>query len=145
MIAGVPVGGTVSTGASAAVSLSGNAPSQTLSFVLPAGATGPAGPPTVLSIGTVSRALKNQAGMTETTRSKVREAAMRLDYDFGQLKKGRIRRIAFLLHSQHNTLASSPFFSPVLQGAERLFVLMMLGDERAVRSTYILGEKAGCE
>lgn len=73
---------------------------------------------TGLSIGTVSRALKNQAGMTETTRSKVREAAMRLDYDFGQLKKGRIRRIAFLLHSQHNTLASSPFFSPVLQGAE---------------------------
>ena len=29
--------------------------------------------------------------------------------------------------------------------AERLFVLMMLGDERAVRSTYILGEKAGRE
>jgi DNA-binding LacI/PurR family transcriptional regulator len=73
---------------------------------------------TGLSIGTVSRALKNQVGMTEETRSKVREAAIRLGYDFGQLKKGRIRRIAFLLHSQHNTLASSPFFSPVLQGAE---------------------------
>jgi DNA-binding LacI/PurR family transcriptional regulator len=73
---------------------------------------------TGLSIGTVSRALKNQAGMTEVTRNKVRETAMRLGYDFSQLKKGRIRRIAFLLHSQHNTLASSPFFSPVLQGAE---------------------------
>lgn len=73
---------------------------------------------TGLSIGTVSRALKNQAGMTEDTRSAVREAALRLGYDFGQLKKGRIRRIAFLLHSQHNTLSSSPFFSPVLQGAE---------------------------
>ncbi|MYN01408.1 substrate-binding domain-containing protein [Pseudoduganella sp. DS3] len=73
---------------------------------------------TGLSIGTVSRALKNQVGMTEETRNKVREAAMRLGYDFGQLKKGRIRRIAFLLHNQHNTLASSPFFSPVLQGAE---------------------------
>jgi DNA-binding LacI/PurR family transcriptional regulator len=73
---------------------------------------------TGLSIGTVSRALKNQAGMTEATRCKVREAALRLGYDFGQLKKGRIRRIAFLLHSQHNTLASSPFFSPVLHGAE---------------------------
>ncbi|XLZ72914.1 LacI family DNA-binding transcriptional regulator [Massilia sp. SR12] len=73
---------------------------------------------TGLSIGTVSRALKNQVGMTEETRNKVREAAMRLGYDLGQLKKGRIRRIAFLLHSQHNTLASSPFFSPVLQGAE---------------------------
>jgi DNA-binding LacI/PurR family transcriptional regulator len=73
---------------------------------------------TGLSIGTVSRALKNQAGMTETTRHTVREAALRLGYDFAQLKQGRIRRIAFLLHSQHNTLASSPFFSPVLQGAE---------------------------
>ncbi|RYF00366.1 MAG: LacI family transcriptional regulator [Oxalobacteraceae bacterium] len=76
-----------------------------------AGATG-------LSIGTVSRALKNQAGMTEATRNIVRETAIRLGYDFSQLKKGRIRRIAFLLHSQHNTLASSPFFSPVLHGAE---------------------------
>jgi DNA-binding LacI/PurR family transcriptional regulator len=73
---------------------------------------------TGLSIGTVSRALKNQAGMTEVTRDKVRDAALRLGYDFSQLKKGRIRRIAFLLHSQHNTLASSPFFSPVLHGAE---------------------------
>lgn len=76
-----------------------------------AGATG-------LSIGTVSRALKNQAGMTEVTRKTVRDAALRLGYDFSQLKKGRIRRIAFLLHSQHNTLASSPFYSPVLHGAE---------------------------
>jgi DNA-binding LacI/PurR family transcriptional regulator len=73
---------------------------------------------TSLSIGTVSRALKNQAGMTEVTRHKVREAAIRLGYDFSQLKKGRIRRIAFLLHSQHNTLACSQFFSPVLHGAE---------------------------
>ena len=71
-----------------------------------------------LSIGTVSRALKNQGGMTEETRSLVRDTALRLGYDFGQLKNGRIRRIAFLLHSQHNTLASSPFYSPVLHGAE---------------------------
>lgn len=73
---------------------------------------------TGLSIGTVSRALKNQAGMTDVTRSAVRETALRLGYDFSQLKKGRIRRIAFLLHSQHNTLASNPFFSAVLHGAE---------------------------
>ena len=73
---------------------------------------------TGLSIGTVSRALKNQAGMTEVTRNKVRDMAVELGYDFSQLKKSRIRRIAFLLHSQHNTLASSPFYSPVLHGAE---------------------------
>ncbi len=73
---------------------------------------------TGLSAGTVSRALKNQPGMTEVTRNKVRDAALQMGYDFSQLKKGRIRRIAFLLHSQHNTLASSPFFSQVLHGAE---------------------------
>ena len=73
---------------------------------------------TGLSIGTVSRALKNQGGMTEATRSTVRAAAEQLGYDLSQLKKSRIRRIAFLLHSQHNTLASSPFYSPVLHGAE---------------------------
>ncbi|MCE4553929.1 LacI family DNA-binding transcriptional regulator [Roseateles cellulosilyticus] len=74
---------------------------------------------TGLSSGTISRALKNQAGMTEATRNKVRDAALRLGYDFSQLRKTRIRRIAFLLHSQHNTLASTPFYSPVLHGAEQ--------------------------
>lgn len=73
---------------------------------------------TGLSLGTVSRALKNQAGMAEPTRNKVRDAALELGYDFGMLKKGRIRRVAFLLHSQHNTLASNPFYAPVLHGAE---------------------------
>ena len=73
---------------------------------------------TGLSSGTISRALKNQAGMTDATRLKVQDAAQRMGYDFSQLRKVRIRRIAFLLHSQHNTLASSPFFSPVLHGAE---------------------------
>ncbi|OON64390.1 LacI family transcriptional regulator [Massilia sp. KIM] len=73
---------------------------------------------TGLSIGTVSRALKNQGGMTDATRKLVRDAAEQLGYDFSQLKKRRIRRIAFLLHSQHNTLASSPFFTEVLHGAE---------------------------
>jgi len=75
---------------------------------------------TGLSIGTVSRALKHQSGMTESTRSLVLETAERLGYDFGQLRSGPIRRIAFLLHSQHNTLASGSFFSPVLHGAEEV-------------------------
>lgn len=70
------------------------------------------------SIGTVSRALKNQDGLGEDTRALIVAAARDMGYDFGNLRGGRIRRIAFLLHSQHNTLASSPFFSPVLQGAE---------------------------
>lgn len=73
---------------------------------------------TQLSVGTVSRALKNQQGLTETTRAKVQQCARALGYDYGKLKQGRLRRIAFLLHSQHNTLSSSPFYSPVLHGAE---------------------------
>lgn len=73
---------------------------------------------TGLSLGTISRALKNQSGLTESTRVRVFEVARQLGYDFSKLKSGRVRRIAFLLHRQHNTLSSSPFFSPVLHGAE---------------------------
>ncbi len=73
---------------------------------------------TGLSLGTISRALKNQSGLSEVTRSYVFEMARELGYDFGKLKQTRMRRIAFLLHRQHNTLCSSPFFSPVLHGAE---------------------------
>ncbi|MBI1834461.1 MAG: LacI family DNA-binding transcriptional regulator, partial [Burkholderiales bacterium] len=73
---------------------------------------------TGLSLGTISRALKNQAGLTESTRERVFDAARSLGYDLSKLKSGRIRRVAFLLHRQHNTLSSSPFFSPVLHGAE---------------------------
>jgi DNA-binding LacI/PurR family transcriptional regulator len=71
------------------------------------------------SIGTVSRALKNQPGLGEPTRARILSTARELGYDFGRLRLGAIRRIAFLLHQQHKTLSSSPFYSPVLQGAEQ--------------------------
>ncbi|TKC89404.1 LacI family transcriptional regulator [Trinickia terrae] len=70
-----------------------------------------------VSIGTVSRALKNQPGLSETTRLRVVEAARRLGYDQAQLRP-RIRRLTFLLHRQHNNVAASPFFSHVLHGVE---------------------------
>lgn len=70
------------------------------------------------SIGTVSRALKNQDGLTEKTRARIRAVARELGYDFGKLRQGELRRIAFLLHRQHDTRSSSPFYLPVLQGAE---------------------------
>jgi DNA-binding LacI/PurR family transcriptional regulator len=73
---------------------------------------------TGLSSGTVSRALNEQPGLTDTTRAHVRKVAQELGYDLGNLKQGRVRRIVFALHRQHNTLASSPFYSPVLHGAE---------------------------
>jgi len=73
---------------------------------------------TGLSVGTVSRALKNQEGLTEATRVRVSEAAHAMGYDFSRLKQGKIRRIVFLLHRQHAGDSAAQFFSPVLQGAE---------------------------
>lgn len=70
-----------------------------------------------VSIGTVSRALKNQPGLSEATRARVVETAQRLGYDAAQLRP-RIRRLTFLLHRQHNNFATSPFFSHVLHGVE---------------------------
>lgn len=70
-----------------------------------------------VSIGTVSRALKNQPGLSEATRLRVVEAARQLGYDPAQLRP-RIRRLTFLLHRQHNNFAASPFFSHVLHGVE---------------------------
>jgi len=71
-----------------------------------------------VSAGTISRALKNEPGLTETTRQMVLSAAHQLGYDFSNLRRKRLRRLTFLLHRQHNTAASSPFYSPVLHGAE---------------------------
>ncbi|WP_323142185.1 LacI family DNA-binding transcriptional regulator [Massilia phyllosphaerae] len=71
-----------------------------------------------VSTGTISRALKNEPGLTEATRQRVLQAAHELGYDFCKLRRKRIRRLAFLLHRQHDTAASSPFYSPVLHGAE---------------------------
>jgi DNA-binding LacI/PurR family transcriptional regulator len=70
-----------------------------------------------VSIGTVSRALKNQPGLSESTRARIVDVARTLGYDFGQLRP-RIRRLTFLLHRQHNNFAASPFFSHVLHGVE---------------------------
>lgn len=72
---------------------------------------------TGFSIGTVSRALKSQRGLTEDTRAVVLETARKLGYDFGQLKQRRIRRVAFLLHKQYNNIHCMPSFSPIMQGA----------------------------
>ena len=70
-----------------------------------------------VSIGTVSRALKNQPGLSDATRVRVVEAARQLGYDPAQLRP-RVRRLTFLLHRQHNNFAASPFFSHVLHGVE---------------------------
>lgn len=71
-----------------------------------------------VSIGTVSRALKKQPGLTEQTRQHVQKIAAQLGYNESNLRQGRIRRLTFLQHRQHNNFVASPFFSQVLHGVE---------------------------
>jgi DNA-binding LacI/PurR family transcriptional regulator len=71
-----------------------------------------------VSAGTVSRALKNEPGLTEETRQRICRLADEMGYDIARLRGKRLRRVVFLLHSQHNTAAASPFYLPMLQGAE---------------------------
>ena len=70
-----------------------------------------------VSIGTVSRALKNQPGLTEETRRQVLRAALELGYDTANLRASKLRRVSFLT-SRLADLAVNPFYSPVLHGVE---------------------------
>jgi LacI family transcriptional regulator, repressor for deo operon, udp, cdd, tsx, nupC, and nupG len=86
----------------------------------------PAATPTVrdiakhagVSIGTVSRALKGQGGLTEDTRQQVLGAAERLGYDLGRLRSVRPKRILVLMERKRGNITENPFYSPVLHGAE---------------------------
>ncbi len=70
-----------------------------------------------VSIGTVSRALKNQPGLTEETRKLVLRAALELGYDTTNLRPSKLRRVSFLT-SRLADLPVNPFYSPVLHGVE---------------------------
>lgn len=71
-----------------------------------------------VSIGTVSRALKNQRGLSDDTRRAVRRIARELGYDASRLRSAKAQRLVFLLHRQHSSFATNPFFSYVLHGVE---------------------------
>ncbi|GGJ59112.1 LacI family DNA-binding transcriptional regulator [Deinococcus roseus] len=71
-----------------------------------------------VSIATVSRALKNQPGLTEETRQQVLEAASALGYDLTKLRPIKARRIGFFMQRQSYSLSSNPFYFPVLHGVE---------------------------
>ncbi|MFT3954570.1 MAG: LacI family DNA-binding transcriptional regulator [Piscinibacter sp.] len=71
-----------------------------------------------VSIGTVSRALKNQRGLSDETRRAVRRIARELGYDATRLRSAKAQRLVFLLHRQHSSFATNPFFSNVLHGVE---------------------------
>lgn len=71
-----------------------------------------------VSVGTVSRALKNQRGLSDETRRAVRRVARELGYDASRLRSTKAQRLVFLLHRQHSSFATNPFFSYVLHGVE---------------------------
>ncbi|MFZ2987085.1 LacI family DNA-binding transcriptional regulator [Ideonella sp.] len=71
-----------------------------------------------VSIGTVSRALKGQAGLSEQTRASVLRVAQELGYNLDKLRTGKPRRILFLYNRRIDSLTTNPFYSVVLHGAE---------------------------
>lgn len=71
-----------------------------------------------VSIGTVSRALKNQRGLSDETRRHVRAVARHLGYDSARLRSGQAQRLVFLVHRHHSTFALNPFFALVMHGVE---------------------------
>lgn len=71
-----------------------------------------------VSIGTVSRALKGQPGLSAQTRAAVLQVAQKLGYDVGKLRSGKPRRVLFLYNRHIDSLATNQFYSVVLHGAE---------------------------
>lgn len=71
-----------------------------------------------VSIGTVSRALKGQPGLSEQTRAEVLRVAQEMGYDLGKLRTGKPRRLLFLYSRQLSSLATNVFYSIVLHGVE---------------------------
>ena len=69
-----------------------------------------------VSIAAVSRALKGQPGLSEETRQRILSIAEAEGYDFSRLRNGRIKRLLFLLHKQHNIASALPFYSSVMLG-----------------------------
>ena len=71
-----------------------------------------------VSVGSVSRALKNQRGTSDATRRHIRAVAQGLGYDWSRLRSDSPQRLAFLVHRQHSTFATNPFFAHVLHWVE---------------------------
>ena len=69
-----------------------------------------------VSIAAVSRALKGQPGLSDDTRQRILAIAQAEGYDFSRLRSGRIKRLLFLLHREHNIASALPFYSTVMLG-----------------------------
>jgi DNA-binding LacI/PurR family transcriptional regulator len=71
-----------------------------------------------VSVGTVSRALKNQRGLSDDTRRHVRDTARALGYDTARLRSGKARRLVFMVHRHHSSFSINPFYARVMHGVE---------------------------
>jgi LacI family transcriptional regulator, repressor for deo operon, udp, cdd, tsx, nupC, and nupG len=71
-----------------------------------------------VSIGTVSRALKGQPGLSAQTRAEVLNTAQALGYQVRRSREGKPRRILFVYSRSITAPASNQFYSHVLHGAE---------------------------
>jgi DNA-binding LacI/PurR family transcriptional regulator len=71
-----------------------------------------------VSVGSVSRALKNQGGTSDATRQRIRRLAREMGYDPSRLHARPPQRLAFLVHRQHSAFAVNPFFSYVMHWVE---------------------------
>ncbi len=69
-----------------------------------------------VSIAAVSRALKGQTGLGDETRQRILAIAQAEGYDFGRLRSGKLKRLLFLLHRDHNAASALPFYSTVMLG-----------------------------
>ena len=73
-----------------------------------------------VSVGTVSRALKNQPGLSEQTRNEILRKAEELGYNITRLRAGKPKRVLFMLNRYHASLSENPFYSVVLHGVEEV-------------------------
>lgn len=71
-----------------------------------------------VSISTVSRALKNQRGLSDDTRRMIRQVARDIGYNAARLRGAKAKQLAFMVHRQHSHFSTNPFFSDVLHGVE---------------------------
>jgi LacI family transcriptional regulator, repressor for deo operon, udp, cdd, tsx, nupC, and nupG len=70
-----------------------------------------------VSPGTVSRALKNQTGLTEQTRQLILRCASELGYNALNLRSNKLKRVGFVTSRLPN-LTINPFYAPILHGVE---------------------------
>ena len=72
-----------------------------------------------VSIGTVSRALKNQPGLSDSTRRRVLLVAQQLGYDHSNLRRTRVRRMTLVGPRDHANFSSDEYTEHLRASIER--------------------------